>query len=262
MDPTARFESLVQGPDPAIPLDELALLVAAHADPDLDVDHWLGALDDVALRTRRATFAGVIAHLEEEGFTGNHTDYYDPSNSYLDRVLERRTGIPITLSIVAIEVGRRVGVPMVGIGMPGHFLVRDGGDPDAFADPFTARVLHRDQCRQLFNDVHGDMAFDETFLAPTGTRAIAARLLANLKGIYLARRDRRALAWVLALRLAIPGAPIEEHRELAAALSSDGQFLQAAAVLDRLAELGRAAGHVALVDEAEREADRLRARLN
>ena len=103
MDATARFEALVQGPEPAIPLDELALLVGAHAEPGLDIGKWLDALDEIADRCSDHSFAGLLRHLTLEGFAGNRDDYYDPRNSYLHHVIERRTGIPITLSVVTIE---------------------------------------------------------------------------------------------------------------------------------------------------------------
>ena len=262
MDLTARFQTLVQGPEPAIPLDELTLLVGAHAEPGVDVASWLEALDHLAARCVDASFAGVVRHVSAEGFGGNRGDYYDPRNSYLHHVIERRVGIPITLSILTIELGRRLGVPMVGVGMPGHFLVRDGLDADTFADPFDGRLLDRDGCERAFAETQPEMTFDVSFLAPIGTRAIVTRLLANLKGIYLARRDRRALAWVLGLRVLVPGVPLEERRELASALAADGRFLDAAAVLDQLVETAETAGDAAMAEEADRGATRLRARLN
>jgi regulator of sirC expression with transglutaminase-like and TPR domain len=262
VDHTARFEALVQGPEPAIPLDELTLLVAAHAEPDLDIDRWLTELDDLAARCDDRTFAGVVHHMAAEGFSGNRVDYYDPSNSYLHHVLERRTGIPITLSIVTIELGRRLGIPVVGVGMPGHFLVRDGADDDAFADPFEGRFLARDDCERLLSEVQPGVAFDARHLAPVGTRTIVSRVLANLKGIHLAHRDRRALALVLGLRVLVPGVPLEERRELASALAADGRFLEAAAVLDQLVDTAQAAGDVEMAEDADRSATRLRARLN
>jgi regulator of sirC expression with transglutaminase-like and TPR domain len=262
VDPTARFEALVQGPEPAIPLDELTLLVAAHAEPGLDISKWLGALDDIAARCSDQSFAGLLRHVSAEGFAGNRDDYYDPRNSYLHHVIERRTGIPITLSVVTIELGRRLDVPVVGVGLPGHFLVRDGLDESSFADPFDGQLLDRDGCERAFAERQSDLAFDDGYLAPVGTRSIVTRLLANLKGIHLARRDRRALAWVLGLRVAVPGVPLEERSELASALAADGRFLEAAAVLDRLTELARDAGEGGVADGAERSATRLRARLN
>jgi regulator of sirC expression with transglutaminase-like and TPR domain len=159
-------------------------------------------------------------------------------------------------------VGRRLGVPVVGVGLPGHFLVRDGSDPDLFADPFGGRILDRAGCERLFVDSQVAASFDDAYLVPVGTRAIVGRLLANLKGIHLARRDRHALAWVLGLRVALPGVPMAERRELASALAADGRFLDAALALDRLADVARAAGEESIVTEAEHGAVHLRARLN
>jgi regulator of sirC expression with transglutaminase-like and TPR domain len=262
MDAAGKFAQLIQGPEESIALDEAALLVAATIEPDVDVALWLAALDDLADRCAEQSFAGVVHHLAREGFRGDRTDYYDPRNSYLDAVLERRRGIPITLSIVTIEIGRRLGVPIVGIGMPGHFIVRDGRDDDAFADPFNGVVLDRAGCAQLLSVVQPGVAFDDSFLAPVAERAIVTRLLANLKGIHAATRDRAALIAVLQLRLAIPGVPMQERRELASALAADGRFLEAATALDELAAIARDRGAESLVQEAQQGAIRLRARLN
>jgi len=262
IDPTLRFHALVQGPEDDIRLDEAALLIAAHAEPGLDVDRWLTVLDDLAARCDDPSFAGVVQHVRREGFTGNQDDYYDARNSYLNHVIERRRGIPITLCLVVIEMARRVGVPAVGIGMPGHFLVRDARDMDAFADPFNGVSLDRAGCERLFSAVQPQLSFDDAYLAPVGRLAIVTRLLANLKGIHLARRDRDALIWVLGLRVATPGTPAEERRELASAFAANGQFLEAASTLDELADVARVAGGGPLVDEAESGAIRLRARLN
>ena len=257
-----RFAELVQGPEDALALDEAALLVAASAEPGVDIDEGRAALDELAAGCDDHTFTGVVEHVAREGFSGDRSEYYDPRNSYLNHVLERRRGIPITLSIVTIEVARRVGVAAVGIGMPGHFVVRDGLDDNVFADPFNGVLLDREGCGRLLSLVQPDVVFDEQFLAPVGARAIITRLLANLKGIHLAQRDRAALISVLELRLAIPGVPAQERRELASALAADGRFLEAAAALDELADIARDRGADALVDEATQGAVRLRARLN
>ncbi len=135
MDVTERFTELMARPEPEIALDEAALLVAAHAHPELDVDARLAQLD--ALATRVAGFsAGELSTLlfVSEGFRGNDSDYGDPSNSFLDDVLDRRLGIPISLSVVMLEVGRRCGLQLHGVGMPGHFLV--GGGAGEWFDPF------------------------------------------------------------------------------------------------------------------------------
>ena len=262
MNVTERFEALVQGPEPAIPLDEVVALVAAHVAPPVDVPACLGSLDDLASRCADASLAGVVTHMAAEGFRGNRDDYYDPDNSLLPVVLARRTGIPITLSIVAMEIGRRVGVPIVGIGMPGHFLVRDGHDDNLFADVFAGVTLTRDESAALLAQVQPGLPFDDEFLRPIGTRAIVARVLANLKGVYLARRDRRALVEVLTLRVLVPGVALDERRELASALAADGRFLDGAQVLDDLAARAGSAGDDHLALEAEHGAVRLRARVN
>lgn len=262
MDPTARFAALVQGPEAAIALDEAAFLIAAHAEPGLDVDRWRGVLDEIAARCDQPTFDGVLRHVRDEGFVGNRAEYYDARNSMLNHVIERRTGIPITLSVVTIELGRRLGVPVLGIGMPGHFLVRDANDGDVFADPFNGATFDRAGCERVFAELQPDLPFDDDYLAPVGPLAILTRLLANLKGVYLATRDRGDLIWVLRLRTLIPGVPADERHELASALAADGQFVQAAETLDELAAIARAMGAGGMVDEAEHGAIRLRARLN
>src|SRR5256885_16075663 len=126
MDPTGRFAELVNGLEAALPLDEAGLLIAAHAKPELDVGEQLARFDALADRVGEPTLDGLRRLLFRDlGFAGNEDDYFDPRNSYLDDVLERRTGIPISLAVVMMEVGRRVGVPLSGVSMPGHFLVPD-----------------------------------------------------------------------------------------------------------------------------------------
>lgn len=220
MDPTARFFELATGPGASLPLDEMGLLVAAHAHPGLDVAAQLRHLDDLASRVGEPTLAGLRRLLFDElGFEGNGSDYYDPRNSYLDDVLERRTGIPISLAVVMLEVGRRAGVALSGVSMPGHFLVRSVGDPGVFVDPFShGSVLDRAGCRARFLAVHGRGAvFDEAFLEPVGNAAIVDRQLANLEAIAGARGDVFTSAWVLRLRSALPGAGPALHRRREAA---------------------------------------------
>jgi regulator of sirC expression with transglutaminase-like and TPR domain len=260
VDRTAQFAELMQQREPTIRLDEAALLVAAHAYPDLDVDEQRSRLDDLAERCYAPTLDALVHHLfVDERFAGNRRDYYDPRNSFLNDVIERRLGIPITLAVVAIEVGRRIGVPLAGVSMPGHFLLRDKVDPEVFVDPFQrGRFLDRAGCEAAFRRVHGPGAqLDPQFLEPVGAAAIVGRILANLKAVYRARRDREALAWVLRLRLAVPGVPVEERRELATALAADGRFDDAADELELLADqVGTRGG------EHRRTALRLRARMN
>jgi len=233
---TERFAELVARPDDEIPLDEAALLIAASARPELDLAAELGRLDDLAAGCKEATLDGLTRHLFDElGFRGNSEDYQDPDNSYLDQVVRRRLGIPITLSVLTMEVGRRLGVPLDGVGMPGHFLVRHRAEPDTFLDPFGGgRRLDATGCRAIFAGL-GGTGWDDAYLEPVGARAILNRMLLNLQGLFLPA-DLKSAAWVLELRLTIPGLSLPDRLGLARALGSMGRFGSAAAALDRAAD--------------------------
>ena len=166
-DSTSRFAALVRRPEFELVahLDELALLIAAHAHPNLDIDRQRRRLDDLAAGCATNRLADIAHHLfVEEGFRGNDEDYYDPRNSYLDDVLDRRLGIPITLAVVLIEVARRLGLDLAGVNTPGHFLVRLGGDPPIFVDPFNG------------GDLVSPAAFAPEYLEPVGPLTIVARM--------------------------------------------------------------------------------------
>lgn len=252
-DPTTRFAALVALDDDALPLDEAVLLIAAHALPELDIGHELGRLDEAAAGISRPDFDHLRAHLVETlGFDGDTSTYEDPRNSLLPDVLDRRRGIPLTLSIVAMEVGRRCGVPLVGVGMPGHFLARPVDDDDRFLDLFHAgAVLDRAGCQAIFARIHPDAPWDEGFLEPVGGRAILVRMLANLANAYRRTGDRHALCWALELRLLLPGASDRDRREAAVVLGAAGRYGDAARALEATGQ-----------DRDERAAARLRARLN
>jgi regulator of sirC expression with transglutaminase-like and TPR domain len=257
---TARFTELMQRPDSEIPLDQVAALIAAHAHPGLDLDGVLGALDELAADAT-ATDAQSLAEFlfVERGFAGNTSDYGDPRNSYLDDVLSRRLGIPISLSVLMMEVGRRIDVPVLGVSMPGHFLVRTPGDPGTWFDPFHAgERLDEAGCRALFRRVRGtDAEFRPEYLEPVSTTAIVGRMLTNLQHSLL-RRDPPAAAWVLRLRLRTPRLPATERVALATMLGTLGQFDDAAVELDAVA--GELTGGAA--EQASRQAAALRARGN
>lgn len=219
MPATDRYRSLVQGPegDLAVRLDEAALLVAAHAHQDLDVDAYLARLDAIALACPSPTTAGVVTHLFGTlGFAGAVEDYHDPRNSYLDDVIDRRVGIPISLSVLTMGVGRRVGVSFEPVGMPGHFLVRGATPLGTLFDPFDGgRRLTEAACRTRFHDLLGRQAqWDPSYLDPVEPRAVVARLLANLRSTALARGDLALLDWVVRLRAAIPGVLEEAPADL------------------------------------------------
>jgi regulator of sirC expression with transglutaminase-like and TPR domain len=211
------FSALVTGPEADLRLDRAWALITVHAHPDGDVDALLEGLDQLAGGVAVPTLDGLLDHLFTDlRFTGNVDEYGDPRNSYLDEVLARRLGIPITLSVLTMEVGRRVGVPVAGVGMPGHFLLRDRVNPSVFVDPFSGgRVIDADECAARFHRLHGeDAPFSAAWLEPTGPRAIVARMLANLVRAFRDGRDQRGLLWALDLRTRLPDASDEDRRAL------------------------------------------------
>jgi regulator of sirC expression with transglutaminase-like and TPR domain len=215
--PAERFGEVVLRPERLIPLDLAWALLTVQARPDLEAEALVARLDEVAAGVRVPTLDGLVAHLFGDlGFAGNTEDYYDPRNSYLDAVLDRRLGIPITLAVLTVEVGRRVGVPVRGVGLPGHFLVRDQVDRSVFIDVFAGGTrLGAKDCEAIFRRLHGDDApFSPTWLEPVGARSILARMLANLVRVFEDRRDQRGLLWALDLRTRLPEASAADRQAL------------------------------------------------
>jgi regulator of sirC expression with transglutaminase-like and TPR domain len=246
-----------------IPLDEAALLIAAHADPALDVGAQLERLDVFSAQVGRDDVDALCRFVFETlGLRGDVRTYDDPRNSYLDKVLDRRLGIPISISIILIEIGRRCGVPLVGVGMPGHFLVRDPARPDLLIDAFSGgRRLDRAACARLLQSVAGaPVDLPDGMLASVGTPAILSRMLANLDHSFRRRGQTESVRWVTRLRAAIPGQSLAEHVALADGLAALGCYDDAAALLEESA-LGPG-----VADEAARSlrirAQGLRARFN
>jgi regulator of sirC expression with transglutaminase-like and TPR domain len=263
-DATERFANAVALDDADVPIDEVAMLIAAHAHPGLDVDNELLRLDEIAGRCLDARSPAALTHrlFGELGFAGNVANYQDPRNSYLDEVVTRRLGIPITLSVLAMEVGRRIGVRLVGVGMPGHFLVRAGDEPDEYFDVFDGgRPLDGSGCRALFELQHGGaVSFSPSFLSPTPARAIVARMLANLENAFVSLGAPDA-AWAARLHLLVPGLDLGSRRRAASVLASVGRTTEAAAALEDTAEAARD-DDAAAADALSAEARALRARSN
>lgn len=257
--PTERFAELVSRPEADIPLDELVMLIAAHAQPELVVATELARLDALAVSAPEPTVEAVVDLLfATVGFEGERADYDNPQNSYLNVVLDRARGLPITLSVILIEVARRVGVDLVGVGMPGHFLVGTTDHPVRYIDAFDGgAMLDEAGCAARFAALSGGQTLPPGALAPVGPLAIAVRMLTNLRASALKRGDRRLLTWSLELRCLIPGASDRDRRELAGALASSGRFGEAADELE--AQAGASSGDA---EQLRRQADRLRARLN
>lgn len=260
MDPTETFLEIVRSSDGGDDLALGALALAAH-DHAVDVDAELGRLDDLAAACGEPTLDALRRTLFVEcGFAGRTDDYYAPENSYLDRVVTSRLGLPISLSVLAIEVGRRVGLGLVGVGMPAHFLVRSLHEPDRFLDPFHGGVeLDAAGCRALFHSIAGPKApFRNDYLHPVPTGAVLARMVSNLVHAFRRRDDRAGMRWSARLRAACPGVGSGELIALSQTLARTGAVDEAAALIDRA--MPSLEG-----DEAARwagEAVRLRARLN
>jgi regulator of sirC expression with transglutaminase-like and TPR domain len=214
-------------------LAQAALLIARIEYPGLDPAPYLARLDALGEGARKriqrwvdetgdyspaARLAGLNAYLfEEQGFVGNRAQYEDPRNSYLNEVLDRRTGIPITLSLVYMEVARRAGMRMEGVNFPGHFLVRfaDGAPGGAILDPFhRGAVLSKNDCRRMLEQHGGaDVAFDVDVMATATPTQIVVRMLLNLKRIYVHMRSFPQARDVTELLLAVSPSALSELRD-------------------------------------------------
>lgn len=207
--PREHFAALARLPENTIDLGAAALWIAAEEQPGLDPDPWLDRLDALGerlqARLRRASDdLGRLSLLidllfAEEGLRGNADDFYDPRNSFLNEVLERRLGNPITLAVVCMEVGRRAGLALEGIGFPGHFLLRLARHPHVVIDPFDGgRLLSGEDCEAMLERMaQGSRGLDPRRLRPAGPRQILQRVLNNLRGIYVHRGELERTVAVL-----------------------------------------------------------------
>ena len=224
-----RFGQMVSGPDEAINLAEAALLIASEEYPGLDIAAYLARLDEMAATLRRRLRADIspadtIVALnrflfDEHGFSGNAADYYDPRHSFLNDVLDRKRGIPLTLALVYMEIGRRIGLPVQGISFPAHFLVkcqlREGM---VVLDPYAKGIsLSFDEIRRriksLRNDAEPPRSVIAGMLATASNKDILVRMLRNLKGIYSHHQQwLKALAATDRIISVMPGLA-EEYRD-------------------------------------------------
>jgi regulator of sirC expression with transglutaminase-like and TPR domain len=211
----ARFADLVNASSVDRHLDLLCALAAASLDPMADVGAVIVGLDQVAALCA-PSFDGIVDTLFASGmFTADSDDYHHPRNSLLHEVLARREGMPITLSVVAIEVGKRLGVPIRGVGLPGHFVIRDK-QSGTFADPYGHGVRY-DEAGMLSSwqrRMGGEATFRPSMMTPTGAREIVLRILNNLKHSLITRDEPILLARLARLRAAYPelAAESDEHR--------------------------------------------------
>jgi regulator of sirC expression with transglutaminase-like and TPR domain len=234
MDLDAALSRLAKNPSTSLDVAELALLIARDEFPSLKVASYLGRLDEMADQVRlnlRGSLEDRVGGLcrflfDELRFRGNVKHYYDPANSYLNRVLIRRVGIPITLSVVAMAVGTRAGLEVHGVGLPGHFVAKAvEGDDEVLFDPFHGgQLLTPCDCEQLVQQVTGEpFAATPESLRPTPPGLLLQRLLMNLKGAYIREGDFERAARVIGrLRQLVPQDPCEQ-RDLGVCLLQLGQ---------------------------------------
>jgi regulator of sirC expression with transglutaminase-like and TPR domain len=219
----ARFAALIEQ-DP-LPLDQAALALAEEEYPRMEPEEYLVRLDLLAERVRRKAPLGRSATalhalrkvlFEEEGYRGNEADYGDPRNSFLNEVIERRLGLPITLSILYMEVARRAGLELHGVGYPGHFLAKytAASGTEIFVDAFHGgEMLSAEECVARYRARTGGRDLDRRHLAAIAPRQILARMLYNLKRTYLERRDDVRAYWVLDRILLLAPGQLEALRD-------------------------------------------------
>jgi regulator of sirC expression with transglutaminase-like and TPR domain len=266
-----RFAALASRPEEDIDLAEAALLIACEEYPGLEPGRYLAQLDQMGgtLQARLPAAADPTAAalalgdylFRELGFHGNSEAYYDPRNSFLNDVLDRRTGIPITLSTVYLEVARRAGVRVVGVGLPGHFVVRfvaEGGP--LLVDPFHAgAILTEADCQERLDRIFGGrVKLAPRMLQAVTTRQILERMLRNLKAIYVKEQDHERTLRVLELLLRLVPGGLDDLRDRAFVYAALDCYRFAVRDLEAyLARAGRAKRTREL--EAALEALRLRA---
>ncbi len=206
----AKFAEMAARNEHDLELDGAALLIAAEEYPHLEVEKYLDQLasfaelagrrderdaDPLIRITRLSNFLS-----DELGFRGNVENYFDARNSFLNDVIDRRTGIPITLSVVYIEVARRIGLQLFGVGMPGHFIVKYADEErEVLIDPFNGgRLLSEEKCREMIEELYGGrMKFHPSLLRVVTKKQILTRMLQNLKGIYARVGDQHKTLGVI-----------------------------------------------------------------
>jgi regulator of sirC expression with transglutaminase-like and TPR domain len=217
------FSEIAAWDEESFPLDRAALIMALEEYPDLDIQQYLRRLDTLAARVDvlvgvdRAA-VNIIEGINEvlfvqEGLRGNSDDYYDPRNSYLNEVLDRRLGIPISLSVIYMEIARRVDFSIEGIGFPGHFLVKYVAENrDIVIDPFDmGRIITLNECQELLDKIHkGAVTMNTSLLQPMEKRTIITRMLYNLKSIYTHKELYfKAISAIDKILVLNPGMPSE-----------------------------------------------------
>ena len=219
------FRQSVLLPDNQIDLGHAALIIATHKYPDLNIQRELGLLDSLAsvAETRIPEHSDSLQKInaistylfEEIEFRGNDQDYYNPKNSYLNEVLTTRLGIPITLSLLFMEVSKRLSVDLVSIGMPGHLVIQHPDIRDVFIDPFHGGILlSQSECLERVNSItHGKLPWNDSYLTPLSNHEFLARMLRNLKSIYLRESSYGEAQIIMNLLLEVNPEAVTERRD-------------------------------------------------
>ena len=229
-------------PEKQIRLAAAALWFATDEYPHLKVAYYLELLEAMARRVKKHRVSGPEDQVQalraeivdQQGFIGNRRDYHHPDNSYLNRVIERRTGMPISLSVIWLDLAAQLGWPFAGLNMPGHFLICASGKPeDIIIDPFNAgATLSPSECGHMALAVFGpNFKLQPEHLAPVGTKDILFRMLGNLRGTYLLKRDWSRCTKVLRRMFAIRPTDPQLAAELAQLLAASGRLATGLAVL-------------------------------
>ena len=222
-DPYREFRQAVDRGEDKIDLGRAALTIVLTDYPDLDIEAYLARIEQLAVEvTARCDAGGEVCQwlaalnyvlFQQHGFCGNSDDYYDPKNSFLNEVIERRTGIPITLSVLYIEVAQRVGLALEGIGFPGHFLVKlPQTGTDIVIDPFhRGEIKSRDDLARMLGRLYGGVVeLRDEFLRPVGKKQILKRMLGNLKAIYAKGNNLVKLLSVLDQAIVLEPGAVDE----------------------------------------------------
>ena len=257
-----QLDQLFSAPDHAVELGRAALILARLEYPSLDLSAQIERIERFAAEAGRRLPEDYdplvsIGRLNDYlfgqlGFRGNEQDYYDPRNSFLNDVIERRTGIPITLSVVYLEITRRLGLPFYGVGLPGHFVLKyDDNRRVIFIDPFHGgRILEVEDCRDLARSIDGGRTeVSAEHLRAVSNRQIVIRMLNNLRSIYLRTRQyRKCMAALDAFLILAPGSP-ETHKQRAFLHHELGRPSQAVEQLEQYLALSPEASDVAEIQK-------------
>jgi regulator of sirC expression with transglutaminase-like and TPR domain len=245
-----EFQRLLAG-DGDVPIARLALEIARDAYPNLDIEAYLAKMHDLAERSRircrkSAKARDVLGQINwvlfvEEEIRGNHEDYYDPRNSYLNEVMDRRLGIPISLSVLYATVAGHLGVAMAGVNLPMHFMLRLEEEGQVwFVDPFRGgAVYNRDDCQRKLADLaQRPVVLDDSSLAPCSSQVVVTRMLRNLKAIYGNSKDLSSLLPVQRRLAALNPHESTEQRDLGILCAQTDHLGEAIGPLETYLESG------------------------